>query len=390
MESYTRYLDLEDYYFTFFTITDPDTPSFCLPVLPDQCGTPWQKTYCSFHQSALKSPNNTKFLSYYCDGKGCGGVGNRIRGIVSLFYLAMLTNRTFLIHWGGPGKLEDYLEPNQVAWSLPLNSVGNFRKTYWGVYGPPSGYDMSRIEPEEEFINWTTHADFDGTLSHLDAIGTIWSFSQNLWTNPFLGERARQLGIPDSPRKMLGCAFHFLFKQTGSMKTVLNKARASLARQSPLLGIHIRTSDHHFGVSNPHSYRSRNTSSFFVCAIRQSTFIRDYINPKLTKLKWFLAADDQAVKNMAIKKYRHKIVTLGIKPRHLEYDRTKDTVLRDVLTDAFLLAESNFLILTSTSSLSILVAAVGLHGEETIADGELCLVNATSLIKAMSRFSSRG
>jgi len=81
---------------------------------------------------------------------------------------------------------------------------------------------------------------------------------------------------------------------------------------------------------------------------------------------------------------------LGIKPRHLEYDQTKHTVLHDVLTDAFLLAESNFLLLTSTSSLSILVAAVGLHGEDTIVDGKHCLVNATSLIKAMSRFSSRG
>jgi len=312
--------------------------------------------------------------------------------MISLLYLAMLTNRTFTIHWGGPEKLEEYLEPNQVAWSIPIHSLGHFRKTYWGAWGPPSGYVTSRIESKEDFYNWTSHADFEGTLGHLDAIGTIWSFSEYLWTNPFLSERARQLGIPDSPRTMLGCAFHFLFKQTGTMKTVLDEARVSLARQSPLLGIHIRTSDHHFGVSNPHSYRSRNTSSFFVCALRQSTFIRDYIGPKLTNLKWFLAADDQAVKDMANKRYSHEIVTLGFKPKHIEYTygADADTVLRDVLTDVFLLAESNFLLLTPKSSLSRLVAAVGLHSEDTIADGELCLVNGTSLIKAMSRFSPRG
>jgi len=312
--------------------------------------------------------------------------------MISLFYLAMLTNRTFLIRWGGPGKLEECLEPNQVAWSIPLDSLGHFWKTYWGVYGPPSEYVTSRIEPKEDFHNWTSHADFEGTLGHLDAIGTIWSFSEYLWANPFLSKRARQLGIPDSPRKMLGCAFHFLFKQTGSMETALDKARASLGRQSPLLGIHIRTSDHHFGDPNPHSYRSHNTSSFFVCALRQSTFIRDYIGPELTNVKWFLAADDQAVKDTAIKKYPHEIVTLDLKPKHTEYTygADADTVLRDVLTDVFLLAESNFLLLTPESSLSKLAATVGLHSEDTTVDGELCLVNATSLTKAMSHFSSRG
>ena len=152
--------------FVFAEYKIPASCCSCEPLLTDQCGSAWQKTYCNFHKSALKSPKTSNFLSYFCygAGRGCGGLGNRIQGLVSLFYLAMLTNRTFLIHWDGPGKLEEYLEPNQIAWTLPLSSLGQFRKTYWGVSGPQSGYQTNRIESETQFANWTSYADFDAYL----------------------------------------------------------------------------------------------------------------------------------------------------------------------------------------------------------------------------------
>lgn len=367
-----------------------EIPSSCRPVLTDQCGSTWQTNYCSFHQSSLKSPNTAKFLSYYCNREACGGVGNRTLGLVSLFYLAMLTNRTFLIHWGGPGKLEEYLEPNQIAWSLPLDSLGNFRKSYWGVSGPPSGYNDSRIESKTQFQNWTSYANFDAYLDRLDAIGTIWSFAEYLWTNPFLSERARLLRIPTSPWKMLGCAFHFLFQQSRIMKAALKEAKNSLSLQPPHLGIHIRTSDHHFVDPNEQPYKSRNTSSFFVCALRQSTVIRDNIGSTM-KLKWFLATDDQAVKAIAREKYLNEVVTLNFRPKHIAYTHGSDeeTVIRDVFVDLFLLAESNYLLLTANSTLSRLAAAVGLHSDKTTADGEQCSVNETSLLQIIPRVSSR-
>lgn len=372
----------------------PALPRFCKPVLTDQCGSAWQIKYCNFHKSALKSPKTSNFLSYFCygAGRGCGGLGNRIQGLVSLFYLAMLTNRTFLIHWDGPGKLEEYLEPNQIAWTFPLSSLGQFRKTYWGVSGPQSGYDTNRIESRTQFTNWTSYVDFDAYFGRFDAIGTIFFFAEFLWKNPFLRERARQLGIPSSPYKMLGCAFHFLFKQTRVMKTVLEEARRSLSRHPPLLGIHIRTSDHHFGSKNEFSYRSHNTSSFFICALQQSAFIlANTHHSNLTTLQWFLAADNQEVKDMARKNYSNEIISLGFRPMHTEFSSGSagaKTVVRDVLTDVFLLAESSYLLVTSESTLSNLAAAVGLHTKESIGDGEKCLVNRTSLLKIIQAISN--
>ena len=362
----------------------PALHPFCKPVLRDQCGSTWQIKYCDFHESALKSPKTNNFLSYFCDGthRGCGGLGNRIQGLVFLFFLAMLTNRTFLVHWQGLGKLEEYLEPNQIAWKLQLNSSSQFRKTYWGVWGPPSGYDRNRIESETQFENWASHADFDAYLGRFDAIGTIFFFADSLWKNPFLRERAIQLGIPSSPYKMLGCAFHFLFKQTRAMKTALEEARRSLSRHPPLLGIHIRTSDLHFGSKDKNSYRSHNTLTFFICALQQSAFVLANTHSNLKTLQWFLAADDQKVKDMAKNYYPNEIISLGFRPMHTEFSRGfEGTVVRDVLTDVFLLAESSYLLITSRSTLSNLAAAVGLHTKESIGDGEKCLVNRTNLLK---------
>ena len=65
-----------------------------------------------------------------------------------------------------------------------------------------------------------------------------------------------------------------------------------------------------------------------------------------------------------------------------------ETVVRDVLTDVFLLAESSYLLLTSESTLSNLAAAVGLHTKESIGDGEKCLVNRTSLLKIIQAISN--
>lgn len=219
------------------------------------------------------------------------------------------------------------------------------------------------------------------------------SFSLSfVWKNPFLRERARQLGIPSSPYKMLGCAFHFLFKQTRVMKTALEEARRSLSRHPPLLGIHIRTSDHHFGSKNEFSYRSHNTSSFFVCALQRSAFIlANTHHSNLTTLRWFLAADDQEVKDMARKNYSNEIISLGFRPMHTEFSSEfagAETVVRDVLTDVFLLAESSYLLVTSESTLSNLAAAVGLHTKESIGDGEKCLVNRTSLLKIIQAISN--
>ena len=360
----------------------------CQPVMIEQCGYQWQKEYCEFHKRSVKSPSTSQYLSYTCSSSSHGGIGNRIQGIVSLFFLALLTNRSFLINWDGPGRLVDYLEPNQIYWDLPLNSLGTFHKSYWGVSGPPSGYQDSIITTEEEFSKWSLEADIESKLpTRLEAIGTIFHFVEELRKNPYFKKQAKIKGLPTTPAKMLGCGFHFLFKKSNAMIRALKQAKLLLDRKPPLLGIHIRTSDHHWGSSNDFSYRSHNSTLFFLCAREQNKVIKKRVDPNLRDLKWFLAVDDKAVKTAVKKEFPGEIITLDFEPTHLEVGKQSKHVIRDVLIDALLLAESDYLLLTFGSSFSRLVAAIGLHDDSSIADGEHCLVNKTSMINTIARVS---
>jgi len=379
---------LETVYLFFSKIyKGPQIQSVCQPVAVEQCGFSWQKEYCEFHKRSLKSRDTSKYLSYTCSSTGHGGIGNRIQGIVSLFYLALLTNRTFFINWGGPGKLVDYLEPYQINWDLPLDSFGSFHKSYWGVSGPPGGYDDSIITSEVEFSKWSLEADFETKLpTRFEAIGTILHFVEELRKNPYLKRQAELKGLPSSPSKMLGCGFHFLFKKSNAMVGALKQAKLSLDRTPPLLGIHVRTSDHHWGSTNEFSYRSHNSTLFFLCAREQSKLIQEEVRPdQLTDVKWFLAVDDKDVKTAVKEQFSGEIITLDMVPQHLEFGWQNSETIRDVLLDMFLLAESDYLLLTFGSSFSRLVAAVGFHSDKSIADGEHCLVNKTSLITILAQ-----
>ena len=365
----------------------PQIGFVCQPFAAEKCGLLWQKEYCEFHKKALKNPKNSKYLSFNCHSSGHGGLGNRIQGIVSVFFLALLTDRVFLINWIGPGKIADYLEPNQINWDLPLSRFGTFHKSFWGVIPEPGGYDHSVVKSEDAFSKWSLETDFESDVlqTRFEAVGTIFHFLQELYKNPYLRTQAAMKELPSSPSQMFGCGFQFLFRKSLAMVRALRQARLSLGRKPPLLGIHVRTSDHHWGSTNPFSYRSHNSTLFFMCAREQSNFIRQRFGSSFNDLKWFLAADDKAVKTAAKKQFPDEIISLNLNPKHLAFGWQDSNTIRDVLLDIFLLAESDFLLLTFGSSFSRLVTAVGLHDENSVADGERCLVNQTALMTVMSR-----
>jgi len=88
----------------------------------DICGKEWQLKYQALHQDIISNKREAKFLVYYCPStnKGCNGYGDRVRAMVSLFYLAILTDRAFLIHFKGPQPLERFLAPKNINWTFPI------------------------------------------------------------------------------------------------------------------------------------------------------------------------------------------------------------------------------------------------------------------------------
>ena len=378
--------------------TKPENP-------PNSSGAVWQNFYRDFHfHTTNQSPNaDSRFLIYICEGKmrGCGGLGNRVQAIASLFYLALLTNRTFLVRWKGPGELQEFLEPNQINWVYVEGTLDHLAssKKYWGCCGTTAGTTVRR-EPEEQFQQWVATVDFSSVLTNpVEYIGSIWSFPKFLWQNPFLQRRIKDLDLPRYdpavPYHLVGCALDFLFKKSSSFETLLSDTRQSLQinREGPLLGIHIRSNDKNFGVyvSPP---RSRNTTSFFVCAERVHKLLEFFAKSRgsrMPKAKWFLAADNEYFKAYAYKYFTYPISTIDFVPRHIEYSRGGSDLLRDVLLDLYLLSECDYLVITRESTLSLLALAIGHHRarNDSFVDGETCAVSQTSLAPFLSRLDLR-
>jgi len=94
--------------------------------LPD-----WLAAYVQLHdgdasasasgRSNDSNRNATTSSSYYlkwrCFGQ-CGGVGDRMSGIVRAFYMAMCTDRRFYVEWTRPSRLSQFLQPNLVPWDI--------------------------------------------------------------------------------------------------------------------------------------------------------------------------------------------------------------------------------------------------------------------------------
>lgn len=115
----------------------------------------WLSSYIAFHRRHVvpvisrrganhyqwkEGSASTYYLTYHCNGVTCGGLGDRLQGIVQAFYMALCTDRVFLVDWrrrrGRPSSSEsipvddtdddtnnsnspaltDYLLPNLLKW----------------------------------------------------------------------------------------------------------------------------------------------------------------------------------------------------------------------------------------------------------------------------------
>ena len=91
-----------------------------------------------FVEKAYKSQNE-RYIMYRCDQKldrdFCGGIGDRLKGILSTYLWSLLTNRTFVVKITRPCNIINLMEPNLVDWDKQIGEVtwlrtGELHKMY--------------------------------------------------------------------------------------------------------------------------------------------------------------------------------------------------------------------------------------------------------------------
>ena len=327
-----------------------------------------------------------RFLVYSCEGlrHGCGGYGNRIEAISSLFFLAVLTKRAFLIDWNGSLPIGNYLQPKNINWNYSTAKLDGLRRRrhYWGKGNNihvENDVTRSPTESYEDFKKWVENVDFTRLLHRpVEIITSFWFFAPSFRRNKHFSELARMLGNPSRGHRfsMIGCAFHFLFQKTPAFEERLLAARASLDFKPdvPKIGIHVRLGDlPSFGRQSRRDVRTTDFVRYFTCALQMQRAISE-ADPNIAEsdIKWFLATDNNDVKKYALENYPHKVRTLTIKLEHIALKKPSEEGLIGVLLDNFLLSESDFLIM-SESSFSKTALGLNFLSLEHSTYGEKCL-----------------
>lgn len=346
------------------------------------CGSEWQEDYAKLHDDILNNRKPPKYLIYSCGGKkyGCGGYGNRLGAITSLFYLAVITGRAFLIDWNSTVPITDYLQPKNIRWNYPTTKLKHLKKSYhyWGKGDHEKVIKESQRSAEvyDLFRKWIEGTDLNKYLnSPVEVVTSLWYFASSFREYKFAGSLAEKLGANARGHRfsLVGCAFDFLFKRTPDFEKTLSAARESLhfKADAPRIGIHIRMGDASL-LPRSLDQRTTNSNSFFTCAKKlESEIIKSNRKIHRKDIKWFLATDSTEVKKYALQTYPNKVVSLAVKVEHMNVRNPSTEGMTGVLLDHTLLSESDFLVL-SESSFSKTALGMNFHSLVQSTFGEKC------------------
>ena len=255
-------------------------------------GDCWLQPYVDFHAAAVQSLRHAQCvpsLVYVCD-KNCGGVGDRMSGIISAFYLAVALDRAFFIDYKSPFPLTETLIPKTVRWDYKVNrkctAASGFRSKENEIF-------MVDSENPEKVLRRIEQLHESGTSTirlHINRyyVGVL------LWKAPssskhsertraaFESKMLRKLDVYCRDRNAIentaGYTFSFAFTHLFDFASEV-KDRASQMTQELALGadaefiaVHIRLggrqkqSNRVVGWVDPKRHEMEDAASFFDCA----------------------------------------------------------------------------------------------------------------------------
>ena len=209
---------------------------------PEACGS-WQHAYASMHRGVLAGALPPRYAVHVAPRSG---YSDRLAGLVSVFFYALLTKRA-VVFWAGPDerlpRLELAFEGPHVNWS----AAG----AYADMLGPvPEG---SYVHPDIEGPGWVhkdlvTAGDAAFGSGDLHALGgdveTVLVTMQRgrsivLFSNPHHAAQLYALGL--HRENAFGCALDFLFSPHAGIQEAFGRELAELEDARAFkIGIQVR------------------------------------------------------------------------------------------------------------------------------------------------------
>jgi len=268
----------------------------------------------------LYKTEESKYVIYECTfEEECGGLGDRLKGIMSAYALALLTDRHLLIKHVKPCLLTNFLEPNEYNWNNYVDV--NIAKTIniWKVN------DLNFRNQIEFWTKLDFNAQYVSVRTNLDWI-------LPLSKNKNLHSVIKRLGYEPSKFK-IQYVFKKWYRKLFKLNIRLNEKYLSFLdriNNTKLFCAQVRIGGAREFVSHDSIFTFRNNSKLYWNYIR-SNFIKNQTNYKI-----FLTTDTKNVEQEAINEFgQEKLIINEGNNYHLdrEYDLESDDMLDKIFLD---------------------------------------------------------
>ncbi|KAL4216324.1 hypothetical protein ACF0H5_024050 [Mactra antiquata] len=279
--------------------------------------------------------NETKYLIYYCDIK-CGGLADRLKGIIMVYMTSLLTKRRFAINMTTPCDLEQFLTPNLLDWTPPSRNYTKGKKM--SILDYFERYDAFKIDYLKYDLDPISTMNYDLVLMR----------SNQHWVREFRTltispERFPELYTYHSS-ELFRIIYHGLFKSSKMLQKVVDDFLTGNTDGRKLACLHARMGSAQEGYV-------RYTQSEMMNALN---FLKQYDKPDEYKI--FVATDNQDIKNIAKDKFKSIIDTSG-PISHIDFMSNK--MSRDTKCSGFMRTMVDHVILRQCDKLIVTASGFG-------------------------------
>jgi len=307
----------------------------------------WQQLQTKFHYLnfsllSLPSPAPNKTIQFRCTG-GCGGLGDRVRGLIMAYLFALLSNRKLVVDMRWPCAFTNYFQPNFYKWvpnldfkfkgsSLSIRAIDNDNKL------------MIELNSTSFIDKWSKYDDIQ-IATNMDFIGAIFS-NPHLRKHPIVRMFLQNMS-PDEAniQTLFPLLFEILLRPTNHIVRVVDELLANKSSER-LLCTHLRIGRN---PSNPrdHAFNDRdNLTKKVIDFISQNKLL-----DKSSSTSLFISSDSTD----ATKQMMHHFVnrSFSVPGPVLQIDLPADGVdcsagFTKVVADFYLLSECETIILISS------------------------------------------
>ncbi|ORX86729.1 hypothetical protein BCR32DRAFT_324811 [Anaeromyces robustus] len=327
----------------------------------------------------METSKKKKYL--IIDASNCGW-GDRLIQIVSGFYVALLSKRSFKIIGVD---LEKVFEKPNIDWTLDKKELERLQKS-------KSIKELNYLDKkyyEEGFLytNFTSNYENYEALKYRIQNGKIVTIFENV----FHKKQLYEMGL--RPDIAYGCAYEYLFKPKPNVMNIVSEYYNDMeikrdyymsqkeyesnskidylpSNDEPIrIGIQIRTGDNVFNQDESNyckedAINMKNIKQYFDCAqsIEDDIFKTPYNKPegslsmqsdkKMEKRKiyWFLITDCKLIREQAKEKWPDKIITITDKNiDHFEKEKASEESINLTIAEHWLFGEMDYHIVSRAS-----------------------------------------